>query len=222
MSEFNNIHPRLNSFFSIAKGISETFGKNCEVVIHDLQNPEKSLIYVAGKVPGRKPGAPSTDLVLQTLKSKGNDASDLINYQASTKDGKILRSSTIFIRDDNNIIIGCVCINFDMTEFLTCRQILESFTNFSKENEHVGGERFFYDINEAMDEIINSTIKDYPTPKQLMQKEDKLVIVKKLDEKGVFLVKGSVDQVAKILGVSRYTIYNYLEEARSTSFNSTM
>ncbi|WP_028309600.1 helix-turn-helix transcriptional regulator [Desulfitibacter alkalitolerans] len=222
MSEFKNIHPRLKGIFPIAKGISETFGKNCEVVIHDLQKPEKSLIYVAGKVTGRKPGAPTTDLVLQTLKSKGNDANDLINYQTSTKDGKILKSSTIFIKDDNDIIIGCMCINFDMSEFLTCQQILESFTNFSKENEYMGGERFFYDVNEAMDEIIHSTIKDYPTPKQLMQKDDKLLVVKKLDEKGVFLVKGSVDQVAKILGVSRYTIYNYLEEARSTSFNSAM
>jgi len=217
MDEF---HPKLKSFFSIAEGIFKTFGKNCEVVIHDLQMPEKSLVYVAGKVTGRMPGAPATDLVLQTLKNKGNDSNDLINYQTSTKEGKTLKSSTIFIRDDNNIIIGCMCINFDMSEFLTCQQILESFTNFNKEHEHVAGEKFFSDVNEAIDEIIYSTIKDYPTPKQLMQKEDKLVIVKKLDEKGVFLVKGSVDQIAKILGVSRYTVYNYLEQTRSTSFNS--
>lgn len=216
----SGIHPRLKSLFSIAKGISETFGQNCEVVIHDFQNLEKSLVYVAGKVTGRKIGAPSTALVLQTIKSNGNASNDLINYHTSTKDGKTLKSSTIFIRDDYDAIIGCMCINFDMSNFLTCQQILENFTNFNKENEHMNGEKLFYDVNEAMDEIINSTIKDCSTPKQLMQKEDKLVIVKKLDEKGVFLVKGSVDQVAKILGVSRYTIYNYLEQTRSMSFNS--
>jgi len=216
----NNIHPGLKSLFSIAKGISETFGQNCEVVIHDLQKPEKSLIYVAGKVTGRKPGAPSTGVVLQSIKNKGNDSTDIINYQTSTKDGKTLKSSTMFIRDGDNVIIGCMCINFDMSNFLTCQQILGNFINFNQESEHLAGEKFFSDVNEVMDEIIHSTLKDYPTPKQLMQKEDKLIIVKKLDEKGVFLVKGSVDQVAETLGVSRYTIYNYLEEARSASFDS--
>ena len=49
-----------------------------------------------------------------------------------------------------------------------------------------------------------------------MEKEDKLVIVRRLDEKGVFLVKGAIDYVANILGVSRYTIYNYLDEVRSS------
>ena len=94
----NNINPKLKSFFPIAKGISETFGQNCEVVIHDLQKPEKSLVYVAGKVTGRKPGAPSTDLVLQAIKNNGNTSNDLINYETSTKDGRTLKSSTIFIK----------------------------------------------------------------------------------------------------------------------------
>lgn len=37
-----------------------------------------------------------------------------------------------------------------------------------------------------------------------------------LDEKGVFRIRGSVDRIAKKLGTSRYTIYNYLGSVRAT------
>lgn len=48
-----------------------------------------------------------------------------------------------------------------------------------------------------------------------MQKEHKLKIVEVLDEKGVFLIKGAVDDVANAIGVSRYSVYNYLDEIRA-------
>lgn len=210
-----NIHPKLVSLFSIANGISKNFGKNCEVVIHDFQWPESSLVHIVGKVTNREVGAPITNLVLEKLQRKGNMAEDIIGYQSSTKDGRILKSSTLFIRDDQGNIIGCMCINYDLSDFFTCQQILEGFTKTNKPLEESHREEFFSDVNEALDEIIKVVLKEYPVPKQLLQKEDKLVIVKKLDEKGVFLVKGAIDQVANILGVSRYTIYNYLEEVRA-------
>ena len=68
--------------------------------------------------------------------------------------------------------------------------------------------------------IVQSVLNNYPIPVKLMEKEDKLQIVKRLDEKGVFLVKGAIDHVATILGVSRYTIYNYLDETRSAMINN--
>jgi len=43
-----------------------------------------------------------------------------------------------------------------------------------------------------------------------MQKEDKLMVAKIAEEKGAFLIKGAITQLAKEINVSRYTIYNYL------------
>lgn len=216
MKRHNSYHPKLKALFPIAQGIAATFEKYMEVVIHDLTQPENSLIFIAGNVTGRKIGAPITNIILETLKQKGDQAPNLIGYQTTTKDGKILKSSTIFIRDDEGKIIGCLCINFDLTDFLTCREILDFFTKTEKGIDNNNQEeKFFNDVNEAMEEIVQSVLDNYPTPKKLMEKEDKLVIVRRLDEKGVFLVKGAIDYVANILGVSRYTIYNYLDEVRS-------
>ncbi|HHY59641.1 MAG TPA: transcriptional regulator [Clostridia bacterium] len=213
-------HPKLEALFPIADGIAQTFGKNAEVVVHDLRQPEKSLIYMAGNITGRKLGAPITNLVLETLKKNGDQAPNLIGYQTTTKDGKILKSSTIFIRDDDGKIIGCLCINLDITELITCQKILEYYTRTEKPNEPTTQEEFFNDVNDAMAGIVQGVLADYPVPVQLMEKDDKLIIVKKLDEKGVFLVRGAVEYVANVLGVSRYTVYNYLDEVRSTPLNT--
>jgi len=216
MSVKFEVHSKLKEFFPIAKSIADTFNNNCEVVVHDLRYPESSLVYMAGNLTGRKLGAPITNLVLETLKQKGDKAENLIGYNTKTKDGKILKSSTIFIKDNESKIIGCLCLNYNLTELITCYQILEKHIGNNNEKEdNISQEEFYLDVNEALDTIIKKVIKEYPTPELLMEKEDKLDIVGKLDGKGVFLVRGAVDQVASLLNVSRYTIYNYLEEVRS-------
>ena len=39
-------------------------------------------------------------------------------------------------------------------------------------------------------------------------------IVKYLDEKGAFLIKKSAERVAEYLDISRFTVYNYLNETK--------
>jgi len=47
-----------------------------------------------------------------------------------------------------------------------------------------------------------------------MQKEDNLRVVEIVDKKGGFMIKGAIDQLAHRLNVSRYTIYNYIDELK--------
>lgn len=214
-----DIHPVLLKLIPIAEGLAKTLGDNCEVVIHDLKNPEASLVYITGNLTRRRLGAPLTNLSLQILKQKGNDAHDLIGYETTTKDGRILKSSTIFVRNEHGAVIGCLCINFEISNLLTCIKLLQSFTKLNK-GDDATKEKFFEDVNEAMEEIVSGVLKEYHIPVTLMEKDDKVRVVKNLEDKGVFLVKGSIDYVASILGVSRYTIYNYLDQVRSSAGNN--
>jgi hypothetical protein len=50
-----------------------------------------------------------------------------------------------------------------------------------------------------------------------MSRSQKQQVVKELDERGAFLIKKSVEQVAERLGVSRFTIYNYLDQVNRES-----
>lgn len=213
----DEIHLQLQGFIPIADGIVQTFGKYCEVAVHDLRNPETSLIYVAGSITHRQKGAPITNIVLENIRQYGQDSKDIIGYKNVTRDGHILKSSTIFIRDHAGKIIGCLCINYDITELLIHKAHLEELAIFG-ETPQTGNESelFASDITEVLDAMINQVINNIGIPVTLMQKEDKIQVVRGLDLKGVFMIKGAVDKVAVMLGVSRYTIYNYLEEDRSS------
>lgn len=205
----------LESLIPIAKSIHANFGENCEVVIHDLRHPESSLVFIIGAVTNRKIGAPVTNIVLETLRNNGDESEDLHCYRTITKDGKILKSSTTFIRNDKGKIVGCFCINFDLTTFYQSKKLIDSITLFPDDYESSKDECFARDVTEAIENIINQVLLTSPKPVAAMQKEEKIMIVKELDMKGVFLVKGAVDYVAEVLGVSKFTIYNYLDEVRS-------
>jgi len=69
-----------------------------------------------------------------------------------------------------------------------------------------------------MEDILQGTINEILTqelkPVKLMDKADNVRVVRTLDARGIFLIKGAVQAVACALNVSRYTIYNYFSEGR--------
>lgn len=213
--------PELEMLIPLAESIYANFGKNTEVVIHDLHHPENSVVYVIGDVTKRSIGAPATNLILEVLqkdKERGPEDEPVQHvccYKTVTKDGKILRSSSTFIRDVEANIIGCLCIYYDITEFLRCNRMLEEFTAFPDSGEHQAKKEFFANhVKENLEDIVSSVVQRSKTPVNLMTKEDKLELMRIFEERGVFLVKGAIEYVADVLNVSRYTIYNYLDEIR--------
>src|SRR5215469_7794856 len=104
----------LNFVSRLADALGQTVGKFCEVVVHDFSSPESSIIAIAnGSLTGRQVGDTLDALGFQLLKT--HPASDLLNYAAKTKDGKELRSSSIFLRDEKGQIFGALCINVDVS-----------------------------------------------------------------------------------------------------------
>lgn len=210
------MHPELEKLIPIADAITNNFGENTEVVIHDFENLESSIVYISGDVTHREIGAPATNLVLNGLK---NNIDKMEGYKTVTNDGKILRSTTIFIRDEQQQIIGCMCINYDITDYLYCKAALEKLTVFPKQStdssesaKNNGNEFFENNVKSIIEKMIAEAIEVLNKPIELMNKDEKMTFVKILDEKGVFLVKGTVDDLAEMLGVSKFTIYNWLEK----------
>lgn len=210
------MHPDLAKLIPVADAITGNFGENTEVVIHDCSNLESSIVYISGDVTHRKIGAPATNLVLNGLK---NNIDKMECYKTVTNDGKILRSTTVFIRDEKQQIIGCMCINYDITDLLCCKSAMERLTAFPKQAndnsakvENDENEFFENNVKSIIEKMIAETIEILKKPVELMNKDEKMHFVKILEEKGVFLVKGAVDDVAEMLGVSKFTIYNWLDK----------
>lgn len=215
------IHPILKAFIPVTKGLAQMLGPDYEIVLHDITDPEHSVIAIEnGHVTGRKIGAPLTDLGLYILRSEKFREVDVVpNYMTTTSDGRILRSTTIFIRDENEKIIGFLCINFDTTKVSMFKQVIDQHLSFQKLEDLAGAnhEKFASRVEELLNEAIQEVKSLTGKPLRYATKEEKINVLKKLDEKGFFLLKGAVDLLAREMGNSKFTIYAYLREARNKS-----
>ncbi len=101
---------------NIADSLAKMYGRNMEVVIHDFGDLEHSLVHISGQLTKRKIGAPVTDVVVKAWRDEGDAVKDIIGYRSTTREGRTLKSSTIFIREGRGKVIGALCINYDVTD----------------------------------------------------------------------------------------------------------
>lgn len=199
----------------VADSIVSFWGRHCEVAVHDLTQLEKSLVHIAGDVTKRKPGSPITDLVVKALRRDGNRVEDLPNYRTITKDGRVLKSSTFFFRGKRGRVVGALCINLDTTDFMNTIHFVETFARTSDNKGQNHRETFASTVNETIGSLVEQIVGEIGKQPSSMSTEERFQFVKALEEKGAFLIKGAVDQVASITGVSKYTIYSYLQKIRT-------
>ncbi|OGO78861.1 MAG: hypothetical protein A2Y23_05145 [Clostridiales bacterium GWB2_37_7] len=209
------LHPILKNMMPLVDGIANTFGRNCEVVLHDVRNPDNSIVAIAnGHVTNRVVGGPMSEYGLADLR-KGDFSCNKVNYLKKTKDGRVLKSTSMYIKDEKDSIVGFLCINFDISELTVMRNLINEFTHINDEVNFLSAEGSGTDtINDVLSRIVDKTLESMGKPVAFLTKEEKVNVVQLLEVQGIFLVKGAIDYVAKVLCVSRYTIYNYLDEIR--------
>ena len=207
----------VEKYIPFVDAIAETFGNNCEVVLHDLSKPHQSIIKIAnGHVTGRSVGGPTTDLTLSLLEKQKIAGDYLACYQTKTKKGTELKSTTVFIKDNKSKIVGTLCINIDITPCIAAKNVLDQFCDASPlkhgDEEKESPEKFESNVDNLINELIEQSIKKNGKHIAHMEKEDKLQVLRELKEKGFFLIKGSPKRLSRELNVSLPTIYKYLEE----------
>lgn len=207
------MNPLLKTYFPIADMLAETFGEDCEVVIHDLEQPDSSVVYVAnGNVTNRQKGQSFDHLVRKVLLSKNFKEDRVTNYMFETENGKKIKSSSVLIRDTEQEVIGMLCLNYDVTSYVNAQSKLAAFLNIEDDAEPESEKTVGQDVMAVIDELILNIIGTSDV-KNITRKRS-VEIIKFMDEKGIFLVKGAVDKVAALMGVSKVTIYSYLDEAK--------
>lgn len=213
------IPKNLLPYVAIADMIGASFGKKCEAVIHDLTNPENSVVYVAnGIITNREIGQSFDHLVTQVILSKNFKNDYRANYTFTTIDGREIKSSTSLIRDEKENVIGAFCINIDVDCFKNMSIFLKDF--FYKEELK---EQKIQNKNdcETVEEIINKLIDNIIGTVNItnLKKNDNIRLITFMYEKGIFLTKGSVDKVAKKLNISPVTVYAYLDKIKKAQKN---
>lgn len=194
---------------------------NCEIVLLDLRNNKNCITAIAnGHISGRAIGAPITNLELQIISTNTwKDSNSQCNYFGSTKDNNPLRSSSYFIKD-NNELLGMLCINIDVSPYEQlsnsilqmacanyCDSPLELMDNLSLHHEDLTNT-----LSDTIDTVFKENIDLSSVPVNRLTQEEKISIVAALHKNGVFHMKGAVANVAERLHCSEATIYRYLNK----------
>lgn len=203
----------LKRYIPVAKMIQKNFGDSCEVVIHNFEDYNKSVFYIKGNVTNRSKGAPITNVILKHLQKYKHDVEDLLAFTTRTQDGKILKTSISFIRDDKNKVIGCIGINYDISSFLLINNVVSDFTKtLDLKDEEFENEYYENDLEDTFERLLEVTIKSIGKPVSEMKREDKRKVVLQLEAKGAFLLQGAVEKISDRLSVTKQTVYNYLDK----------
>ncbi|WP_100065395.1 helix-turn-helix transcriptional regulator [Miniphocaeibacter massiliensis] len=202
----------------LVKMIASQFGSNTEVILHDhvYHDYDNSVVAIEnGYITGRKVGDGGTNLGLEAIRKNTNEnTGDSYCYFTKTKDGKVLRSSTYFFRNENNEVIGSLCLNTDISDYMNLGKSIENITMYTPEKEIE--EIFANSVGDLIDHFINEAKLLLNKPVDDMSKEDKIKILTFLDKKGFFLISKSGDIACDYLKMSKYTLYKYLNEIRET------
>jgi predicted transcriptional regulator YheO len=203
----------------LAKGVAAQFGNKCEVVVHDLQSkdPDSTIVAIEnGEVSGRKLGDGPSNVVLKALKSDPSKLHDKLAYLTKTEDGRVLKSSTIFFRDSKGKPTAIFAINYDTSLFWALENELREFTRLTEPEESQVTETIPHNVTDLLDELIEESVRLVGKPVALMTREDKVKAIGFLNDAGAFLVTKSGQKVCNYFGISKYTLYSYMDEAKGS------
>ncbi len=211
-----SVRDEFENLSSIIKLIAEEFGSKCEVVLHDLKGDyAHSIIGIEnGQVTGRSIGGCGSNLGLQVLNGK-KESNGMFRYYTQLNDGRLVKSSTVYLKDSDGNVIGSICINFDVTDLINVEKILEEYEFGMPVSSVPEQEVFAESVGELLEELIKGcelVIGKHPS---YMTKKEKIEAIKYLDSKGAFLIAKAGDRISRYLQISKNTMYGYLEESRN-------
>lgn len=200
----------ISAFLNIANAISKLLYPFAEVVIHDL---EKDQILAIFNPFSKREVGDSSYLDRIDFNQKSHIPDIIGPYEKLNIDGRKLKSISIVIKNEKGLAIGFLCINLDVSVFNEYQNVLKLFlANFDSSSTLETQTIFKDDLYEQ----INVFVQNYCIKNNLslstLSKNDKKHLILKLKQNGALLGKNSSNYIARALGISRASVYNYLKQ----------
>ncbi len=198
--------------------IAAQFGPDTEVVVHDFTNDlNHTITYIVnGHVTGRTVGDGPTKSFLREL-TENNSFHKHPRTISVTDDGRTIRSSTANYYNEDGTLAYSMCINQDITSLIALQHAFQGMTQgkyfdtpIQKEHEEGGS----ISIQDVMESLITEGIRQIGMPPDQMNRDAKIAFIKFLNDRGVFKIQKSGQEVCTLLNISKFTLYNYMEEAK--------
>ena len=206
-------NPLLQHYMKLTEFLGQALGPDYEVALHDLTDKNRSIIAIANNhVSGREVGAPLTNVALQILMDKSYETQDYrLHYCGVSAEGKALRSSTLFIKQ-NGKLIGMLCINFvDEIFHLTEPQSPDAAPPSPLPHTI---ESFHNSIDAVAGDAVDRELARLGVTADRLTPDERIQIIASLEAGGIFLLKGAVKDVADALHCSQASVYRYLSQIK--------
>lgn len=206
----------LENLICMAHGMAREFGRDCEVCIHDLEatDLEHTIVYIVnGHVTGRESGDGPSKIVLESIEAlkKGELLSDHLGYLTRTQSGRILKSSTMFMKGENGQYRYIVAVNYDITALVSIEASLKNLITVEEAGEGDKTGAIPSNVNDLLDTLIEQSVQMIGKAPALMTKDEKVRAIQYLNDCGAFLITKSGDKVASHFGISKFTLYSYID-----------
>lgn len=212
----------LDILIQLAHGLAEHFGPQCEIAIHDVTRDLSNTIVSIenGQISGRAQGDAASNVVLEALHTPPEELKDQIGYLTRSSDGKALKSSSIYIRDRSGNLRYIFSVNYDIASLKAVDELIRGLitthpatdqSGKAEQKKQESAPRIPHTVTELLDSLIEHALAEVGKPVVMMTKEDKIRVVRYLNDAGAFLITKSGDRIASVLGISKFTLYKYME-----------
>lgn len=191
------------------------FKGNCELILYDLSRTGSSAVLdYRNNRSSKMKCFPERSVESIIEKSKGGDIFNVITSVGS----QVIKSSTLFFRDSGGAIHYALCVNLDITCFVKCNELLDSFTCANSTRNH-SGESMPHDVAGFLDNLIQEANNYVGKDPSDMNKDERFLFLTYLDAHGAFQISKSSVLVSDLLKISKFTLYSDLDRIRNLRLN---
>ncbi len=213
----------MDRFLPLTKFIAEMVGPDAEVILYEVES--RTVYHVINPFDDEMvAGSEMRSLERSFLEERRYEREDfIVNYRALSKQKNKLKSATIFLRSDDCRLVAVLTVNANVERLVEMRDMLDVMISGHRPYDQQSPS-FYNSFDISVEGMVVNTIKDelakyHVAPTRLSQQE-KLEIVSSLDQKGIFLVKGAIAELAGFLHTTETTIYRYLNKLETAKNRS--
>jgi predicted transcriptional regulator YheO len=197
----------------IATALAETFAPLCEVVVHDLTDPEHTIVQISNNLSGRAVGDAATEMGLARM-TDPTFPDVVANYANRFSDGRPVKSTSVGLRDKSGVYIAAICLNVDLSYLHAIGGYLSALTEIKPGPDSVQEVLSGKPRDTLLSKILAYAAKRNRDPRALTG-DEKRDLLKQLSDEGELEMRGAAEQIGAAIGVSRSNVYYYLRDLRA-------
>lgn len=205
-SRSRGVVPALGPFVPVCDAVAALFQPYVEVVLHDLAT--ETVAHIANNFSNRALGEPS---LMHEIDFEPTD--HVIGpYEKINWDDRRIKSISVVLRAAG-APVGVMCINTDVSHVHAALQFLGALVALPETLDRSTA-LFKEDWHERINEYISCWMRERGTTVAAIDKSQKRDLIVDLARDGALGGRNAAGYIARVLGLSRATVYNYLRETK--------